>query len=159
LNDAKLLSHTSKYPEEATPMPDSALSYGGKPRSIPEPQKSFIPIGHICLGSVSLTSVNPDYLSPDFAETGWFWISNFYVSRALQGSGLGRAAMDAVEGMAISEPLNARVLALNAICKVDGEREEKYGALGLVIPPVSILRETGVREGMRQGCADGRIVF
>ena len=67
--------------------------------------------------------------------------------------------MDTVEGMAISEPLNARVLALNAICKVDGEREEKYGALGLVIPPVSILRETGVREGMRQGCADGRIVF
>jgi len=53
--------------------------------------------------------------------------------------------MDAVEGMAISEPLDARVLALNAICKVDGEREEKYGALGLVIPPVSILRETGMR--------------
>jgi GNAT superfamily N-acetyltransferase len=136
-SDAQLHTHTSKYPLEATPLLDTALTFGGKERSIPEPQKSFIPVGHICLGAVSLTSVNPSFLPPDFSETGWFWISNFYVSRALQGGGLGRAAMDTVENMAISEPLNARVLGLNAICAEDGEREEKYAALGLPIPPVS----------------------
>jgi len=36
--------------------------------------------------------------------------------------------------------LNARVLALNAITKVDEGRDEKYEALGLVIPQVSAFR-------------------
>jgi hypothetical protein len=57
----------------------------------------------------------------------------------LQGEGLGRAAMDTVEHIAVSEPLNAKVLGLNAIDKHDPEREEKYKALGLVIPVVSLL--------------------
>ena len=70
-------------------------------------------------------------------EEGLYWISNFYVSRALQGDGLGSAVLDTVESVAINEPLNARVLALNAIFKDDPEREEKYAALGLSIPPVS----------------------
>ena len=71
-------------------------------------------------------------------EEGLYGISNFYVSRALQGSGLGRAAMDTVENLAISEPLCAKTLALNAINKDDPDREEKYKALGLTIPPASV---------------------
>jgi hypothetical protein len=47
--------------------------------------------------------------------------------------------MDTVEHIAVSEPLNAKVLGLNAIDKHDPEREEKYKALGLVIPVVSLL--------------------
>jgi hypothetical protein len=46
--------------------------------------------------------------------------------------------MDTVENIAISEPLCAKTLALNAIDKVDPDREEKYKALGLTIPPASI---------------------
>ncbi|KAH6683880.1 hypothetical protein B0J14DRAFT_571629 [Halenospora varia] len=132
--DAKLLKHTSTYPLEAAPLLDSALSFGGKPRTIPSPQNSFIPVGHICLGPPSANYINLGYVSN---EQGLYWISNFYVSRALQGGGLGRAAMDTAERIAISEPLCARVLALNAINKDDPERDEKYKALGLVIPPFS----------------------
>jgi len=92
-----------------------------------------------------------------------YWISNFYVSRALQGSGLGRAAMDTVERLAISEPLCATTLGLNAINKVDPDREEKYRVLGLDIPPVKclnignclahalILYSSLIKSGMRGG--------
>ncbi|CZS91151.1 uncharacterized protein RCO7_01467 [Rhynchosporium graminicola] len=130
---AKLLKHTSAYPSEITSIPDTALSYGGKTRTISSPQHFFIPVGHICLGPVS---AHYDDVKEPFPE-GSYWISNFYVSRALQSTGLGRAAMDTVESIATSEPLNATVLGLNAINKIDIEREEKYEALGLPIPPVT----------------------
>ncbi|KAH8679665.1 hypothetical protein BGZ60DRAFT_400400 [Tricladium varicosporioides] len=132
--DAQLLKHTSTYPLEAAPLLDSAFSFGGKPRTIPLPQTSFVPVGHICLGPPSANYINIGY-APN--EPGMYWISNFYISRALQGSGLGRAAMDTVEKIAISEPLCAKILGLNAINKEDPEMEEKYSALGLTIPPFS----------------------
>ncbi|PVH78353.1 hypothetical protein DL98DRAFT_516832, partial [Cadophora sp. DSE1049] len=129
----KLLKHTSTYLSEVTPLQDTAPSYGGKPRTIPLPQQSFIPVGHICLG---LAPAHYDDPKEPFV-TGSYWISNFYVSRALQSSGLGRAAMDTAEKIATSEPLNARMLGLNAINKVDPGCEEKYEALKLPIPPFS----------------------
>ena len=140
-SSSQLAQHTSTYPEESTPLVDSARTYGGRPRTPPSPAKSFIPIGHICLGQVPV-----DYWTPappgthkmeEAAGSGWYWISNFYVSRALQGAGLGRAAMDTAESIAISEPLNAKVLGLNSINKVDEGREPKYEALGIVLPLVS----------------------
>ena len=99
------------------------------------PQTTFVPVGHICLGRVSSL-----YEVAGFSrdEEGLYGISIFYVSRALQGSGLGRTAMDMIENLAISEPLCARTLALNAINKDDPESEEKYRALGVTIPPASI---------------------
>ncbi|KAI9648542.1 hypothetical protein NHQ30_003178 [Ciborinia camelliae] len=132
--DAKLLKHTEMYPQEKEPIVDSAISFGGKPRDIPSPQRTFIPVGHICLGPPSENYLNLGYVPK---TEGFYWISNFYVSRALQGSGLGKAAMDTVENLAISEPLYAKTLGMNAINKVDPVREEKYKALDLVIPPVS----------------------
>lgn len=131
---ARLLKHTEAYPEEREPLVDSAIFYGAKPRIVPLPQRTFIPIGHICLGRIT------DYEARGFVkrEEGLYWISNFYVSRALQGNGLGGAAMDTVENLAISEPLCAKSLGLNAINKNDPGREEKYKALGLTIPPASI---------------------
>jgi len=132
--DAKSLKHAEAYPQEQEPLVDSAISFGGKSRIIPSPQRTFTPVGHISLGRVST-----EYETSGFAknEQGLYWISNFYVSRALQGCGLGRAAMDTVENLAISEPLCAKTLALNAINKDDLDREEKYKALGLTIPPFS----------------------
>lgn len=133
--ESRLNKHTSQFPSESEPLLDSAVSFGGKPRSIPlPPQRKFIPVGHICLGQVSDEYAALNYHAND---EGAFWISNFYVSRAIQGCGLGTAAMDTAENMAVSEPLNARSLALNAINMVDLEREEKYKALGLSIPLVS----------------------
>ena len=132
LKDDKVLKHTSEYPSESKLLQDTALSYGGKPRIIPLPQASFIPVGHICLG---LTPAHYDDPKEPFAK-GSYWISNFYVSRAVQSSGLGRAAMDTAERIATSEPLNARLLGLNAINKEDPDCEEKYKALNLPIPPV-----------------------
>lgn len=132
--DATLLTLTQTYPEEKEPLLDTAVSFGGKPRAIPAPQRSFVPIGHICLGQMSAA-----YEKYGLANgPGVYWISNFYVSRALQGRGLGRAAMDTIENVAVSEPLCAKVLGLNAINKVDPDREEKYKALGLIIPPVRV---------------------
>lgn len=96
--------------------------------------------------------------------SGLYWISNFYISRALQGHGLGSATLDTIESIATAEPLKAKTLALNAIDKYDPGREEKYEALGLPIPPVSWggvgeERECGwlmeysflIRSGMRRG--------
>jgi GNAT superfamily N-acetyltransferase len=140
--EAKILKHTKAYSQEQEPLLDSAISYGGKPRTVPLPRRTFTPVGHICLGRVST-----EYETAGFAknEESLYWISNFYVSRALQGSGLGRAAMDTVENLAISEPLCAKTLALNAINKDDPEREENYKALGLAIPPASCF---WIEEGM-----------
>ncbi|KAG4419632.1 hypothetical protein IFR04_007229 [Cadophora malorum] len=133
LKDDKVLKHTSEYPSESKLLQDTALSFGGKPRIIPLPQASFIPVGHICLGP---TPAHYDDPKEPFAK-GSYWISNFYVSRAVQSSGLGRAAMDTAERIATSEPLNARLLGLNAINKEDPDCEEKYKALNLPIPPFS----------------------
>jgi hypothetical protein len=133
--DAQLLKHIEAYPQEQEPLVDSAISFGGKSRIIPPPQRTFTPVGHICLGRVSA-----HYETSGFSknEEGLYGISNFYVSRALQGNGLGRAAMDTVENLAISEPLCPKTLALNAINKDDPDREEKYKALGLTIPLASV---------------------
>ncbi|RAL67887.1 hypothetical protein DID88_008612 [Monilinia fructigena] len=132
--DAKLLKHTEMYPQDKEPLVDSAISFGGKPRDIPSPQRTFTPIGHICLGLPSENYLNLRYVPK---TEGFYWISNFYVSRALQGTGLGNTAMDTVENLAISKPLYAKTLGMNAIDKFDPEREEKYKALDLIIPPFS----------------------
>ena len=55
--------------------------------------------------------------------------------------------MDTIENLAISEPLCAKTLALNAINKDDPDTEEKYKALGLTIPPASV-------SGLKKGCAN-----
>jgi hypothetical protein len=147
LAEAHLKKHIDTYPEEQTPLADSALFYSGKPRTIPLPQKNFIPIGHICLGSLS--AINEPLTSPFVDMEGLYWISNFYVSRALQGSRLGSATLDTIETIATSEPLNAKTLAMNAINKHDPGREEKYEALGLPIPPVSSWLEVDERESAK----------
>ncbi|KAJ5641499.1 hypothetical protein N7490_005499 [Penicillium lividum] len=84
-------------------------------------QRAFIPIGHISLDSESPESI---YLNLDIQRAGVFWIKTFYVSRALQGQGIGRAAMDEVERMAIRDPLNAQTLMLDTIQRDDSLRVE-----------------------------------
>jgi ribosomal protein S18 acetylase RimI-like enzyme len=68
---------------------------------------------------------------------GVYWINSLYVSTELQGMGIGRIAMDQVEKMAVSEPLYARVLALDAIAKEELERPDLIAAYYARTPKVS----------------------
>lgn len=121
--------HIETYPNEKTELQDTAISLGGKRRS-PSPEFSFIPLGHI--------SLDTEYPGSDYEPDtpGVFFIATFYISRALQSSGLGRAAMDKIEHTATSEPLNAKVLALSTVLASQEGRKEKLAALGRTLPEV-----------------------
>jgi hypothetical protein len=84
-------------------------------------QKDFVPIGHI-----SLDSRNPGVERVGVASSapGLFWIKTFFVSGKFQSKGIGRAAMDEVESMAVREPLCATMLMLDVIPGEDQMREE-----------------------------------
>jgi GNAT superfamily N-acetyltransferase len=102
--------------------------------------KRFIPVGHI--------SLNKEYETPGYAAPaeGFYWIANFYISDALQGMGLGRAAMDAVESMAISEPLCAETLALSTLAREYVRKGERWTALGKEPPKVGLYETTRKRK-------------
>ena len=84
-------------------------------------QEIFIPVGHI-----SLDAKNPEIagIDLDVPSTGVFWIKTFYVLQSVQSQGVGRAAMDEVEEMAVREPLNARTLMLDTVQKDDQLRDD-----------------------------------
>ncbi|KAJ5694938.1 hypothetical protein N7455_002159 [Penicillium solitum] len=84
-------------------------------------KESFIPIGHI-----SLDSKNPDaeHIELNLPAENVFWIKTFYIRRTIQGQGIGRAAMDEVESMAVREPLLAKILMLDTVQKDDQKRED-----------------------------------
>ena len=93
------------------PLLNTATSLAGKPRTTQRLSYPFIPVGHI---SLDFYNEDPSLADP---SKGIYYISTFYVSRALQGGGLGRAAMDATKRLAIEPPLNARVLALDTLAR------------------------------------------
>lgn len=98
--DDKIARHLKVRPSESCPISDTAISFGGKSRS-PSPASMFIPIGHISL---------------DAGGADAYKIASFYVSMALQGHGIGRAAMDLVKAMAVEEPFCAKTLFLCTAC-------------------------------------------
>ena len=78
-----------------------------------------------------------EHLDLSLPNTGAIWIKTLYISNALQSSGLGRAAMDAIEAMATEEPICARTLMLDAVCKEDQMREDFARAFYGYVPKVS----------------------
>jgi len=124
----KLSQHLTKYPLEATPIHDTALTLGAKPRQ--PSSEPFTPIGHISLDS---ESPNPDQAD---ASKGMYCITTFYISRAIQSGGLGSAAMDRVESEAVNEPLNARVLSLDTLANSSLDRKEMWRDMGFEEPSV-----------------------
>ncbi|KAF5020388.1 hypothetical protein F66182_7596 [Fusarium sp. NRRL 66182] len=100
--------HLDQFPAEKEPLADTATSLRAKPRS--PTHAKFYPIGHISLDD---TDKQIGSLGLDLPEQGLYWIKTFYVSKALRSKGIGRAAMDIVEAMAIDEPLYAKTLALD----------------------------------------------
>jgi hypothetical protein len=130
-----LSRHLEAWPLEVQPLVDCAVSLGGKPRAA-NTDRSFVPVGHI-----TLESENADPSCAD-ASKGIYRIATFYISTAIQGSGLGRAAMDYLENMATSPPLNAKTLTLSTQANEYEEKEEKWAAMvkeGREPPKVSIL--------------------
>ncbi|TVY26366.1 hypothetical protein LHYA1_G005999 [Lachnellula hyalina] len=111
---------------------DTAPTFGAAPRT--PTLTPFVPAGHIAL---TRTYETPGHMPP---TPHLYFISNFFISPAQQSSGLGRAAMDLIETLATSPPLNARTLALSTAVD-DGEgREEKLAAFGREAPRVSTQR-------------------
>ena len=78
--------------------------------------RRFVPVGHI---SLDAGTSDASELGINLPSEGVFGISTFFVTRALQGKGIGRAAMDAIESMATGEPLRARTLILTTVQKED----------------------------------------
>jgi hypothetical protein len=111
---------------------DTATTINTVPR---QPTKeSFIPIGHISLDSRNVEAEHIDLALP---SENIFWIKTFYIRHHIQGQGIGRAAMDEVESMAVREPLNAKVLMLDTVQKDDQKREEFANATYGGVPKVS----------------------
>lgn len=102
------------YLQEADALEDTAPSVRGVPRE-PSLQKIH-PVGHITL---DVDNAEASHLGLDLPDSGVYWIKTFYVSRVLQSKGVGRAAMDSIESIAVTEPICARTLALDTVHKDD----------------------------------------
>ncbi|KAJ5201749.1 uncharacterized protein N7498_006412 [Penicillium cinerascens] len=107
---------------------DTADSVHGVAR---EPsQVAFVPIGHISLDS---KNKDAEMVGLEIPSEGVFWIKSFFILQSLQGQGIGRAAMDAVELMAAREPLWAQSLMLDTVTGEHQMREDfatsTYGAI------------------------------
>ncbi|KAJ5637027.1 hypothetical protein N7490_006906 [Penicillium lividum] len=107
---------------------DTADSVNGSTRVAS--QKAFVPIGHISLDS---KNKDADRIGLDIPSEGVFWIKSFFILQTIQGQGIGRAAMDAVEDMATREPLRAQTLMLDTVTSQHQRREDfavsTYGAV------------------------------
>ncbi|KAJ5514050.1 hypothetical protein N7463_003602 [Penicillium fimorum] len=121
-------------PKKDEKLQDTATTINAVPRK--PTNESFIPIGHI-----SLDSKNPDaeHIEFDLPSENIFWIKTFYVRQSIQGQGIGRAAMDEVEAIAVREPLLAKILMLDTVQKDDQKREEFANATYGGVPKVSLI--------------------
>ncbi|RTE77799.1 hypothetical protein BHE90_007707 [Fusarium euwallaceae] len=104
-----LTTHTSRYPDEAEELSDTAKTVFNSPR---EPtNRRFVPIGHIALEL--LPQQNERFGLP----SSTIWIMSLYISWALQGAGLGRSAMVETERLARLPPFNSDVIGLDTVQK------------------------------------------
>ncbi|KAF6803161.1 hypothetical protein CSOJ01_11076 [Colletotrichum sojae] len=129
--------------QEKEPLYDTATSIRAVART--PPATAFHPVGHI-----SLDTDNPPTrrLHLPIPEDNVYWIKSLFVSYALQGAGIGRAAMDEVEASAARAPLCARVLMLDTVAKEDQHREELLAQLPGK-PPAMSTQEWYARRGYR----------
>ena len=95
---------------------DSAESTGSSPR-VPI-RTEFFPVGH-----VSLDRDHGKYRHLGLPETGVYWVRNLYVILELRGTGLGKTVMRMLETMAVQDPLNASIMALDTVAKELQEME------------------------------------
>ncbi|KAJ5610693.1 Acyl-CoA N-acyltransferase [Penicillium lagena] len=117
--ESQIKGNKCLYWIEAEMLQDTAAYINGVARDASK--RNFVPVGHI-----ALDEGNPDAkdIELDLPSEGVFWIKTFFVTHALQSKGIGRAALDEVETMAVKEPLQARILMLDTVQKDDQRRKE-----------------------------------
>ncbi|KFX95135.1 hypothetical protein V490_03999 [Pseudogymnoascus sp. VKM F-3557] len=108
----RIAQHIAKHPKEATPLQDSAVAVGGRPRDSSSSRllEPFMPVGHISVDTVASTP-EPTTLLADPANHRYH-LSALYISSAIQGGGIGSATMEAAEHMAATV-LGATVITLD----------------------------------------------
>jgi GNAT superfamily N-acetyltransferase len=108
----RIAQHIAKHPKEATPLQDSAVAVGGRPRDSSSSRllEPFMPVGHISVDTVASTP-EPTTLLADPANHRYH-LSALYISSAIQGGGIGSATMEAAEHMAATV-LGATIITLD----------------------------------------------
>ncbi|KAH7157973.1 hypothetical protein B0J13DRAFT_185425 [Dactylonectria estremocensis] len=111
-DDSESRFRPEKLAMETALLQDTSGSIRGTSRT--PTKESFYPAGHI-----SLDPENPgtEVFDLDVPKKDIYWIKTFFVLRDLHSKGIGRAAMDTVESMAVEAPLCARTLALDTVQK------------------------------------------
>ncbi|KFY47640.1 hypothetical protein V496_10511 [Pseudogymnoascus sp. VKM F-4515 (FW-2607)] len=131
----RISKHVAEHPDETTPLEDSAVAIGGRARDSSSSRVlgPFMPVGHISVDTVASTP-EPTLLLAD-PENHRFHLSAFYISKAIQGGGIGNATMKAAEHMAVSV-LGAKFITLDTwdrrLIIGDSKKEwrEKFEGLG-----------------------------
>ena len=99
----------------------------------------FTPIGHIAL-EIHTPEEDEKF---DLPGEGVVWVHQLYISYALQKGGFGMAAMAQVEMLAVRQPMNAKILALDTMSEKDQMSplglKLMYQDRGLPTPLVSLL--------------------
>lgn len=94
---SRLAAHKTQFPLEAAPLRDTSRTILGRPHTVhPDvaatttdgENASFVPVGHI-----SLDGWHADPSLQTSAADGVFSLTTFYVSGAMQGVGIGGAAV------------------------------------------------------------------
>jgi len=140
LDEQLVQKHLAAFPSESSPLTDTAVSLSGSSIT-PKVKSPFVPVGHICLDSDGADPVG----KLSYRIENIYRITNFYVSRALQGSGVGGLAMDALESMAEGRPFYAKTLALNTAANDFEGWEVSYNAIEVPLPKVSRVNLTFCR--------------
>ncbi|UPL02009.1 hypothetical protein LCI18_012943 [Fusarium solani-melongenae] len=104
-----LATHTSRYPDEAEGLSDTADTVFNTPRE--STNRRFLPVGHIALELI------PEQNERFQLPSSTIWIMSLYISWALQNAGLGRSAMAETERLARLPPFNRDVIGLDTVQK------------------------------------------
>jgi GNAT superfamily N-acetyltransferase len=107
--------HQATCKMETTEIVDTSKTLLGQPREAT--YTSFLPVGHIGIGMHNAAFTDPHGLQ--IPEIGSYWIKSFFVSFALQGLGVGGAAMAVAESLVRQAPLHAKYILLDAPHKED----------------------------------------
>jgi GNAT superfamily N-acetyltransferase len=119
---------------ESEKLADTAVSINAATRQ--PTQADFIPIGHI---SLDLRNKKAEKMDLEIPSERVFWIKTFFILHNLQSKGVGRAAMDEIEKIAVREPLRAKTLMLDTVEREDQLREEFARATYGSVPKVNLI--------------------
>ncbi|KAI3318602.1 hypothetical protein HD806DRAFT_549023 [Xylariaceae sp. AK1471] len=146
-----LEAHRTRFPNEATPLKDTAKSLNLVPR-VPS-GAGFVPIGHVALNKNPAPDLE-GHIDGLLREDGVYWITSLYISPATQHRGLGRAVMSHIENLVAQPPpgnarspdkaeaaLTGTVIALDAPPKEwhisAWTKEAFWDPMGLPMPKIS----------------------